>query len=713
MPRKNSGFGNPKSLSFKGVKSPNSKIDRIGKIKAAGSYPSDRRFGSLVQRTIIESYDAESDWIRWRKGYEYYVKAAMEDLIVAAPVKGSPAGDVAEAKGEVVYDPSFPRQDNPDNPGYNPQYIPFKQTAQLYSDTNFFLDVEFTGRRFSTKNSDTSNHYCIKRELTQPVNIFTVNKVLYPDDADKTLAKYATEAKLNNEIWVQGTREKDFALVARTIGDRLTDGEVNDANGVPVEVNGTATEATLIAGLTSDALPAVYTGKSTPEKPTQVTVRVRYQDLVGTDFFEKNNQDLNAYIGQIGYLPQLFNVQQFSPTNATNLTFKDDSYYFEVDLDDKIESTEGSTRFGFFILERDTSLPPSLYDIAELPSIFETETYEAYIKGTYLYKKSDYQRFFGNLYLTAELVESYVNSSSYPTLPFSIQTVSRADEGVFKGYYVDFTAQSFISTLDLFDVSETNDPGFLIFADYSFTQTKLDTDRAGNYLHRIEGPYQTVEEQAAGEEKFAKQVWYKKINDIQPYDKPFVNVFTQNNTGLRPATVYACSCPSYSKTQLRMPQPTQGADQRKINRQQNYPLPTAQSRTDYSSIGVNTAAGKMQSWQTNQQRSSFNVCKHTIASMFKDHLKLQEPNTYQTADAREEFGRKLEQDMKAQLELFQEAYARGGISLLEVVFAMGESLNYDEIDLAYIVLNSDSQAKAHSDYSNDGTINSQQFGRIL
>ncbi len=50
-----------------------------------------------MQRTIIESYDAESDWIRWRKVYEYYTKAAMEDLIVAAPVKGSPAGDVAEA----------------------------------------------------------------------------------------------------------------------------------------------------------------------------------------------------------------------------------------------------------------------------------------------------------------------------------------------------------------------------------------------------------------------------------------------------------------------------------------------------------------------------------------------------------------------------------------------------------------------------------------
>ena len=121
----------------------------------------------------------------------------------------------------------------------------------------------------------------------------------------------------------------------------------------------------------------------------------------------------------------------------------------------------------------------------------------------------------------------------------------------------------------------------------------------------------------------------------------------------------------------------------------------------------------MASWQTNQQRNAFNVCKHTIASMFKDHLKLQEPNTYQTQDARDEFGRKLAEDMKSQLELFQEAYARGGISLLEVVFAMGESLNYDEMDLAYIVLNSDAQAKAHSEYLQDNSTNAQRFGRIL
>ncbi len=55
--------------------------------------------------------------------------------------------------------------------------------------------------------------------------------------------------------------------------------------GIPVEVNGTSTEATLTFALNAEAKPAVYLGKSTPEKPTQVKVKVSYQDLVGTPIF--------------------------------------------------------------------------------------------------------------------------------------------------------------------------------------------------------------------------------------------------------------------------------------------------------------------------------------------------------------------------------------------------------------------------------------------
>ena len=119
-----------------------------------------------------------------------------------------------------------------------------------------------------------------------------------------------------------------------------------------------------------------------------------------------------------------------------------------------------------------------------------------------------------------------------------------------------------------------------------------------------------------------------------------------------------------------MPQTTQGPEQRKVNRQRNYPLPTALGKKDYESIGTDSAAGVMQTWQNSRAAASFKLCKHTIAAMFDEHLKLQEPNTYQTIDAREEFGAKLAADIKEVPQEFYESYARGGINTLEIVFAI-------------------------------------------
>ena len=76
MARKQNGFGNPKSFAFKS----NGKVD-VGKVQgAAGNYPSNRRYGSTVQRTIIERYDLNSNWVKWRKGFEYYNQAAWYRL---------------------------------------------------------------------------------------------------------------------------------------------------------------------------------------------------------------------------------------------------------------------------------------------------------------------------------------------------------------------------------------------------------------------------------------------------------------------------------------------------------------------------------------------------------------------------------------------------------------------------------------------------------
>ena len=149
MPRKQNGFGSSKSFAVKGIKSDkaiNDSLTRGLKPKAAGSYPSNRTFGSTVSRTVIERYDAESDWIVWRKGYEYYIKAAFERLISASPVSGSPQCKI----GDICYNPSFAVDKDPNSPNYNPQYVESELNTQLYLNTSFTVDVNFYGWRFST-----------------------------------------------------------------------------------------------------------------------------------------------------------------------------------------------------------------------------------------------------------------------------------------------------------------------------------------------------------------------------------------------------------------------------------------------------------------------------------------------------------------------------------------------------------------------------------
>ena len=88
MPRKQNGFGNFNVGAVKGISS-SLKPSKVG---AAGIYPSDRTFGSSVVRSVIEKYDLDSKWVRWRKGLEYYYRAAWYQIYKT------------DANGEVVLD---------------------------------------------------------------------------------------------------------------------------------------------------------------------------------------------------------------------------------------------------------------------------------------------------------------------------------------------------------------------------------------------------------------------------------------------------------------------------------------------------------------------------------------------------------------------------------------------------------------------------------
>jgi hypothetical protein len=296
-----------------------------------------------------------------------------------------------------------------------------------------------------------------------------------------------------------------------------------------------------------------------------------------------------------------------------------------------------------------------------LPSVFTTDAASYTVSGLHIFQKELYQKYFGKQYLTADVVAGEVNSASYSIFPFTILGV-KAGSG-----FLEFTSVPFTSELKMYSPADGN--ATLIFPDYSFTKMSID-EYDGNYYHSLGAP--------------GSSPWMRLDTDVDPW---MDEVFT-TGASLHPATVYTCSCPNHSHSILRAPQATQEDGARKINRQRRYPLPTVLGKSAFESIGTNQAAGLIESWESREHRMSFKMCKHSIAAMFIDKIKVKEPNTYPTVEARQDFEEKLRKEIEEVAEEFTYSYKRGGITALEVIFALAQGLNLDEVEQAYVMLNS-------------------------
>ena len=300
MPRKQNGFGNPRSLGFKGA----GRVDRGKGVGAPGDYPSKRGYGSSVKRTVIEKYNLDSDWVKWRKGFEYYNQAAWYKL--------------------EEYDP------------ISQTYQESQINSKLYQGTEYEVDVTFTGYKFATSGSDSNNHYVMKRVTTSNPDIGVINQV------NNDPIKYAKE-KSYKEIWCRGTPGTQARLLLQMIGERVTDGE---------------TEATLNYVLNGNSHPALYIGKTYDTPPTVVRVTVNVDDvLTGENADEIDNyQEL---VGKICYVKDFYNEKPI--TDISSIEWKDSDYYFGVDIEDK------ETGQLIEVLDPGVEeLPPSLFDISKL-----------------------------------------------------------------------------------------------------------------------------------------------------------------------------------------------------------------------------------------------------------------------------------------------------------------------------------------------------------
>ena len=593
MPRKQNGFGNAKSLAFNKTKNV-----KTGKgVGSFGIYPSQRGYGTLVSRTVIEKYNLDSDWVKWRRGFEYYNKGAWYRLKDYDPITQTYSDSQIESK--------------------------------LYQGTDYEVDVVFDGYKFATKNADSNNHYVMKRTTVSAPDIGTISQV--KNDSYKY-----PEQKKYREIWCKITPGADVRLLTRMIGERLSDAE---------------TEATLSWLLTAEDLPALFIGKSWPEKPTQVITEISDAVFDNAAWAQENGLDVNQLVGKIVYTPQFYQ-ERSSLTSSTVLDARD---YFGIEVTDKGTG-------GIIVLDNETEdLPPSLYDIANLDPIIVDPNGTFTLTGTYIYQKDRYQRFYGNQYLTGDLAVENADFFSYSLMPYKILGAER------KNGKIQLKSEPFISELRF--TKPVDSSATLVFTDNSFVKMEID-DYDGVYYHK--------------QGHIKDKLWMRLDTDVDPW---MDQVFTTGNP-LSPATIYTCSCPNYAQAVLRAPQETEDEGTRKINRQRRYPLPTAQGRADYDQVGLGQAAGKIESWETREHQMGFKMCKHTVAAMFINNLKVKEPNTYPTLEARDAFEEKLDKDIAEVGEEFSASYKRGGLTTLEVVFALAQGLNLDEVETAFVVLNS-------------------------
>ena len=585
MPRKQNGFGNAKSFAVPNVNKVNHRVDKGKGVKAAGTYPSNRGYGSTVTRSVIEQWDLESSWAQWRRGMEYYYQAA---------------------------------------------YLTFEQTnAVLYQGTASEIPVTFSGYRFATKNADSRTHYAIQRTIDQNREVGYVSEIYN----DATLYGDQFNGK---ELWIKITHSRtltsDITLLHST-GERIGNGSI-DANIKFI--------------LTSNQLPALYIGKSLDEG-VRVRASVPLNEVLATDYVQKNG--VQSLVGKYVYQPDFYLERPISILDE----FEDSEEEFFV------STTELNAGLKLSILDNTTELPPTLGDIADTVPIYTTpDQGAAALLGKFSFPKSNYQRYFKQKYLTAELVRSEVANLSYAVMPYEILGVT--EDPVTNKLII--VSRPFQATLTLTTPLEIE--RFIILSDNSFTKKEDDYAADGSYNHAADTP--------------GAALWKKLSLDVNPWmDQTF-----KQADRLTFSDLYTCSCPSYLHAKIRNPEATDDSG-KKINRQSRAPMPTAKSSSDETNLGILKVAGIIDSWATSEYKRGFKICKHTIASMFINKIRVEEPNTFPSSDTREKFENKLAKDIQEVAEEFNAQLKRSEITTVEIIYTLAEALNLDDIELGYVM----------------------------
>lgn len=418
MPRKQNGFGSAKSFS---VGSVNNKVNKGKSIQGSGQYPSDRRFGATVTRSVTQQYNIDSTWQMWRKGYEY----ARQNIWVNL---------------DVLF------------------------FAFLFSGTTSRLRANFRCKRFPSLKNDTATRYVVKREIAPSVTdprYATVQSIINipPPRVPETDAEKRRKENFDNkEIWLEVTPSTPVDTVGNVLKRLKHERITNKRHGTDYTTD-KVYEATVKDVLKNNGLPLVYTAVS-HGKETTMEIRIPRDEVLGTEYVTNAIEGLKALIGQV-----------IRPTNMpvsmpkTGLTFRDevdnpDTVYIDLDMTKTgqtvwLANVDDQDAFEVFV---DTT--PLL--------ILTTNNASFTMKQKFELHKSQYQHYF-DYYMTANTVDTETEEMALVYPPLYISDV--ADDGT----DIVFQTIPFEATLQLSGDYSDGNP-YVVLSDFSFTSWQLQPD---------------------------------------------------------------------------------------------------------------------------------------------------------------------------------------------------------------------------------------------
>ena len=293
----------------------------------------------------------------------------------------------------------------------------------------------------------------------------------------------------------------------------------------------------------------------------------------------------------------------------------------------------------------------------------QTTNATAFMSDTFTIQKEPYQKWFGQRYISAQEIESYMEWMSIQAPPLYIMEASQDDTHAY------FETVPIEMTLKLHGSLEG---GFVAFGTKSFTKTKFKetTQRLNDDTLEIE----------------ATDI-YTMIPDLDPYFLPRVSFKAGDVLSLGPQ--YTCSCPAYSHAVVRSPQKTYrdmyNPDKvYKQNRQQAYPMPSAGANKNPEGLSEQ-ASGIINTWATMSDKMRFSACKHTFASMFDDNIQVQEPSSYPIMRDRLLFEERVALEF-ANVDVPPQAVARAEVDQsVDLAWAISQQIQLSDTELGSIL----------------------------